>query len=154
MKNKACILFFLNFICVSLFAQFEYTGTPIQKKVLVIGNKWTDTCSTKAIIVMKDSVLTDYCYNNNDGTFSINKKEKFSQDSFYLNLFIKTTNEWLIIQNTLNTIERCDFAIPFKIVVSENNSTKSFSLKRFSNCYPASVKQTMESLELYFNNLK
>ena len=140
------LFFILTFVSLLSFGQ---------KKLIIIGNKWADSiCSAKAIMMTNDAVKIDKCYADNKQKFAGIKSEPLSVDRYYPYLFNITMSEWETIQNTLDKIVNCDYGIPIKIEFTENNTRRTFFLKRFTNCYPESVRHIMESLESYFNNLK
>jgi hypothetical protein len=111
-------------------------------------------CNYKVIKIFEDTVQIDNCFNQTSNNFTVDRTELVIANPMYSQIIKETDEQWLQIENNLNNIKNCDYADPFTIQIIENNKTVSFSLKRFTNCYPNSVKQIMDGLDTYFNRLQ
>lgn len=120
------------------------------KSLLVVFVKNYAPCGYKAIQIKDSTVLIDTCYDSEKAVFTIDKTETVSSNILFSRLLNLSASQWKYMEHDINQIRYCDYAMPFKIEVQENNLTRIFSLNRISNCYPSSAKYYLEALDFYF----
>lgn len=120
------------------------------KSILVVFVKNNAACGYKAIQIKDSTVLIDTCYDPEKAAFTIDKTEAVSSNILFSRLLNLTAPQWKYMENDINQIRNCDYAVPYKIELREKNNTSTFSLNRISNCYPSSAKYYLEALDLYF----
>jgi len=129
------------------------TKKPELKFITIIGyHRNLEACTYKAIRVFEnDSIVIDSCYDKTTHTFTSDESGLTKGISPYMDFYRMKSSEWKSIQNKLDKIKTCDSTLPFEIHINKAQETEFFVLKRFTNCYPASVRKVMEELERYFD---
>jgi hypothetical protein len=136
-------------LVTNLWGQGKTNST--KKLVLVIALVDTGKCEYKALKILGDSVMIDTCFNNQTNSFTNDQVKSVNDNFVFLQLQSLTGIKVQQMQTSLDSVRYCDYATPYMIQVNdEKNELESFSLKRFSNCYPMLAKQFMEMLDNYF----
>lgn len=141
------------FIGVILISGLTFGQKSIQKSITVFCTGRFDSCGTKAIRIIGNTVQIDTCYDNRIKVFKIDKITKIESNTLFPRLISTKVPKWKQMESEINKINNCDYLTPFEVIISENDSIDKFSLNRIQHCYPSSAKQILEGLDNYFNQM-
>ena len=154
MKVRNIFVILMTITSISFVASIGCKKVISEKKSIII--KCPDSsrpCGYKVFKIIGDTVQIDTCFDNLTNVFTADKTALVTDNPLFSQILTMTSLQWKQMEIDLDNIKKCDYAVPFKIEIAENNRTDTYSLKRFMNCYSNSTKKIMESLDKYFAQL-
>ncbi|MFY7733798.1 MAG: hypothetical protein ACOVSR_09970 [Bacteroidia bacterium] len=147
--KKPILLFTLLFLLRIGFCQ---ASKEIPTITIIALNQFENNCD-KAFKIIDDSIFIDTCYNKATKLLNSVKTTSIKNNPIYSKLYSVSDLQWKNAEVKLNTIKTCDYAIEYKIILFNNNLTKTYFLKGFKNCYPNDCKELLNNLDSIFNQL-
>lgn len=147
--KKVFLLFALLFVLRIGFCQ---VSKEIPTITIIALNQFENKCD-KAIKIIGDSIFIDTFYYKTTKLLNPVKTTFIKNNPIYSKLYTVSDLQWKNAELKLNTIKTCDYAIEYKIILFNNNLTRTYFFKGFKNCYPNECKELLNNLDSIFDQL-
>lgn len=128
---KLSIAILLILLTSNLYGQINTSQSiKADKELLVVCLNTLGDCGYKAFKIIGEKVLIDTCYDKKGKTFTNDKSDLVTNNILFSNIINLTNSQWRQIENDIDKVTTCDFAVPFEIELAENSKIEVFSLKK------------------------
>jgi hypothetical protein len=144
----------ITILLTGLFGLQGFSQKASDKSVLLISTKYYDgKCEYVAFQVTDEKIEIDNCYNLKTSKFNSKKTIEIDKEPTIKTIFEKSTEELKNYEKEINATN-CDYIAPIYIIVTEEGKETKIEWKGIQNCYPESMKVTIEELEKVFEKYK
>ena len=144
----------ITILLAGLFSFNVFGQKADSKSMLMVSTKYYGAkCEYVAFLVTVDKIEIDNCYNLKTSKFNSIKTIEINTELTINTIFEKSTEELQNYEKEINETN-CDYIAPIYIIVTQKGQETKIEWKGIHNCYPESMKTTIEELEKVFNKYK